>query len=108
MNARFEAICDQCGAPISLTSDANSTPAPEAVINRTRYRLPRKLTLIGVWAISLPNVLGGGYFAFWVFKHLGGLAGYIMFWGDIGLTLLWFIILYRVTKNYFFRDQRQD
>jgi len=24
----------------------------------------------------------------------------------MGLTCLWFIILYRVTKHYFFRDQK--
>jgi hypothetical protein len=108
MNASFEATCEQCGAPISLTPDVNSSQATEVVVNRTPYRIPRGRTLIGVWAIALPNVLGGGYFAFWVLKHMGGLAGFIMFWGDVGLTLLWFIILYRFTRNYFFRNQRPD
>ena len=109
MNASFEATCDQCGAPISLTSDVNPTPAAEALVNRTPpYRIPRRVTLLGVWTICLPNVLGGPGFEVWVLKHMGGLAGFIMFWGGLGLTFLWFIILYRTTRNYFFRDQRPD
>jgi hypothetical protein len=58
--------------------------------------------------LSLPKVLAGGYFAFWLLKHIGGLAGFIIFWGLVAETCLWFILLYRITRNYFFRDQRPD
>jgi hypothetical protein len=109
MNASFEATCDQCGAPINLAADVKPAPAAEALVNRTpRYRLPRKVTLIGIWAIALPNVIAEPFFAFWVLNYMGWPAGFIMFWGSLGLTFLWFIILYRTTRNYFFRGQRPD
>jgi hypothetical protein len=109
MNASFEATCDQCGAPINLTPEVNSRPATEAVVKRTPpSRLPRKVTLIGIWAIALPNVIAGPVFAFWVLKYMGGLAGFIMFWGSLGLSCIWFFILYRFTRNYFIQGQRPD
>jgi hypothetical protein len=108
MNPSFEATCDQCGAPLRNIPADESGQATEVVLNRTPHRFPRRVTLIGVWAICLPNVLAEPWFAFLVLKHMGGLAGFIMFWGSLGFTFLWFFILYRTTRNYFFRDQRTD
>src|SRR5436190_2190753 len=108
MTPSFETTCDECGAAISDISINDASQAKESVVNQTAYRLPRRSTLIGIWAIALPNVVAGPWFAFLVLKHWGGLAGFIMFWGSLGLTCLWFIILYRVTRNYFFRDQTPE
>jgi len=110
MSPSFEGTCDQCGTPLSIPPDVDSSSESsdptERLIRRTHFQTPTTLRLIGIWAIALPNVLAGIYLPFLLLKHFGGLAGFIFFWGDMGLTCLWFIILYRVTKHYFFRDQK--
>jgi hypothetical protein len=58
--------------------------------------------------LSLPNVIAGVYLAYWLVKHRGGLAKFIILWGDVGLTCLWFILFYRITRNYFFRSQKPE
>jgi hypothetical protein len=102
MNPSFGEICDQCGAPISNNITGESRQQSEPEPGRTHFQSPTILRLIGVWMLSLPNIFAGLYVAFVYFRHWPGLSGFIMFWGDIGLTCLWFIIFYRTTKNYFF------
>lgn len=106
MSPSFEATCDQCGAPLSVAPDVESSDPTEPRIRRTHFQPPTTVRLIGIWAIALPNVLAGIYLPFLLLRRFGGLAGFILFWGDVGLTCLWFIILYRTTKHYFFRDQK--
>ena len=108
MNPSFEVTCDQCGAPMSQISIADSTHPPESVLRRRRFRPPRTIVLIGIWMIFLPNFLGTAYGAFWLMKHRGGLAEFIAFWGEVGLTCLSFVMLFRVTKYYFFRGAKQE
>ena len=107
MSPSFEARCDQCGAPLSSKPTVASGQVTEAAVSRTHFQTPSTIRLIGVWAIAVPNILGGIYLPFVLFKHLGGLAGFIIFWGDVGLTCLWLIIFYSVTRNYFFRPMSQ-
>lgn len=106
MSPGFEATCDQCGNPLTTAADVEVGAPAEPVIRRTHFQTPTTIRLIGIWAIALPNVLAGIYLPFLLLKHFGGLAGFIFFWGDVGLTCLWFVILYRVTKHYFFREQK--
>ena len=106
MNPSFGATCDQCGAPIVTTTTDDTRP--ETVVGRKRMQPPSTVRLVGIWMISLPNVLAGAYLAFWLFKRHGGLAEFIILWGDVGLTLLWFVLFYRVTRNYFFRGQKPE
>jgi len=108
MNPSFETICDQCGAPISDTSIDDSSQATESEIKRPRLPPPSTTRLIGFWMIALSNVIGGPVFAVFVLKHMRGLAGYLMFWGGLGFWFLWFVILYRVTRNYFFRGRMPE
>jgi ABC-type tungstate transport system substrate-binding protein len=106
MNPSFEASCDQCGTPLIAAADVESSTQMEPVIRRTYFQTPTTVRLIGIWAIALPIVLVGIYLPFLLLRRFGGLAGFIFFWGDVGLTCLWFFILYWVTKHYFFRDQK--
>jgi hypothetical protein len=103
MNPSFEATCDQCGAALDTTVE--TIEQRESEVTRPHLQSPTAIRLIGIWAIALPNILAGIYLPFQLFKHLGGLAGFIVFWGDVGLTCLWFIIFYRVTKSYFFGER---
>ena len=108
MNPSFAATCEQCGAPIDAGAPDDNLPLTETVVGRKGIQPPSTVRLVGIWMISLPNVLAGAYFAFWLFKHRGGLAEFIILWGDVGLTLLWFILFYRITRNYFFRGQKPE
>jgi hypothetical protein len=104
MNPSFGETCDQCGAPLSPAT-AVDTPK-EPVVRRTHFQRPTTIRLIGIWSIALPNVVAGIWFPFVLYKYFNGLVGFIVFWGDIGLTFVWFIILYRVTKYYFLPAHR--
>src|ERR1043165_5345037 len=105
MNPSFGETCDQCGAALSAIE--NVEPVERRAPRRTYFQQPTMLRLIGVWSIALPNVVAGIYLPFALFKPIGGLVGFILFWGDLGITCIWFIILFRVTRYYFFPAPRQ-
>ena len=104
MNPTFEATCDQCRAPLSEPPPLVSIQPPEPEL-REKRRPPRTIVLIGIWMVFLPNLLGTAYLAVYVLRHRGGLAEFIIFWGEVGLTCLSFFLLYHVTKNYFFSNE---
>ena len=103
MNPSFEQRCDQCGASISA-SPADEATQPTDAVAGVRFRRPSTLRLIGIWSLALPNVVAGPFLAVLVLKHMHGLAGFIMLWGDVGLTGLWLFLFYRVTRSYFSRE----
>ena len=103
MNPTFGETCDQCGARIEVAADAaEATASPATAVKRTYFQTPSAMRLIGIWSLSVPNVLAGAYMSFSLPKHVGGLAGFITFWLMLGLTCVWFVIFYQVTRNYFF------
>ncbi|HYW73252.1 MAG TPA: hypothetical protein VE961_19685 [Pyrinomonadaceae bacterium] len=106
MSPSFEDTCDQCGAPLGLTRDSGAAEALPPPTKRTHFQPPTTTRLIGVWAIALPNIIAGLCLDLWVFNHRGGLWSFIFFWGVLGITGLWFVIFYRVTRHYFFPDHR--
>jgi hypothetical protein len=108
MNPSFGATCDQCGAPLEANAAGETTPLTETAVARKRMQPPSTIRLVGIWMLSLPNVVGGAYFALWLFKHSDGLAEFIILWGDVGLTCLWFFLFYRITRNYFFRGPEAE
>ena len=103
MSASFEATCDQCGVAIDDVTENESSQPAELQARQSHFQPPTTLRLAGMWMLSVPNVVAGCWFPFWVFKHLSGLVAVMAFWGDIALTSVWFIIFYSVTRNYFFR-----
>ena len=105
MNATFDATCDQCGAPLSGSATAISVQ-PQEGESKPGFRPPRTIVLLGIWMIFLPNFFGTTYTAFLLMRHRDGLAEFIAFWGEVGLTCLSFVILFLVTKHYFFRPAR--
>jgi len=104
MNPSFSETCDQCGAPLNDIPADEPTQPEESSGQAKHFQRPTTLRLIGIWMIALPNVIAGVYLWFWLPKNFGGLAGFIMFWLTLVFTCVWFIIFYRVTRHYFFRD----
>ena len=102
MNPSFEATCDQCGAPINEPTTDESITEAAIEVRQTHFQPPSTLRLIGIWMLAVPNFVGGLYLAVWLVRHRGGLAVFLIFWGVIGVSFLWFMIFYRVTRNYFF------
>jgi hypothetical protein len=105
MNPSFGEKCDQCGAALSAAE--NLEPVERRPARRTYFQQPSTMRLIGMWSIALPNVVAGICLPLLLFRHFGGLVGFILFWGDVGITCIWFVILYRVTRYYFFPVPRQ-
>jgi len=65
--------------------------------------------LIGFWAIFLPMFVTSGYAAiFFATNHHRILAEFIFFWGAVGETFLWFVILYWATKKYVGSRSKDD
>lgn len=108
MNPSFGETCDQCGAPIGDVPADESTQPRDSPVGPRHFQPPTTTRLIGMWMLSVPNVLGGVYLCFWLPRHFSGLAGFITFWLILGLTCLWFFIFFRVTWNYFFRKRNRE
>ena len=103
LNSRWETVCDECGAPVgnaAALDAAVSINGQSLLPRKTLVRRPRPRVLIGYWAIFLPMFLSNAYGTIFWIRHRQGLAEFIFFWGAAGLSLLSFVILYRVTKNY--------
>ena len=110
LNRRPETFCDECGAAIgnaAALDPAASIHEQSLLPRKTLVRRPRPRVLIGYWAIFLPMFLSNAYAAIFWIRHRHGLAEFIFFWGAVGLSLLSFVILYLVTKNYLAREQKK-
>ena len=103
LNRVSEAFCEECGAPIGATA----TLVPTQVIRAEGFMLrkalegrPRFIVLLGVWILHLPVLVVGLGAAIYIIINWRGLSAFVFFWTLIGLSLIAFIILYRITKNY--------
>jgi hypothetical protein len=50
--------------------------------------------------LNLPALAGGVFGVFYASLYMDVYSGFIFFWFMIGLSILSFALLYRVTKNY--------
>jgi len=105
MNPSFGEKCDQCGAALSAVEIVE--PVARRAVRPTYFQQPTTIRLIGIWSIALPNVVAGICLPYLLFRRFDGLVAFILFWGDVGITCIWFVILYRVTRYYFFPIRRQ-
>lgn len=100
-----EVFCPECHAPISLlagTDPLQSIRAEAFVYGKVVNSRPKSLILIGVWALCVPWALICGLYSFTMFSEgMGsGLAGFILFWIGIALTLIPIVLIFKVTRNY--------
>lgn len=100
---RSEAFCHACGAPVGMTATLdpiNSIRSQGFLISRALEGRPKPITLIGLWLLNFPALVGGVFGAIYLSLHLDAFSGFIFFWFMIGIAVISFAILYRVTKNY--------
>jgi len=73
------------------------------LLTRAAEGKQKPIVLIGVWLIFLPMLLIGLFSAITILgEGIGsGISNFVFFWGAVGLAFIGFMVLYRVTKNYF-------
>lgn len=98
-----ETFCHACGAPVGTTAaldPINSIRAQRFLISRALEGRPKLIVLLGIWMLNLPALAGGVFGVFYASLYMDVYSGFIFFWFMIGLSILSFALLYRVTKNY--------
>jgi hypothetical protein len=101
--SRDETFCHECGAPVGTTAaldPINTIRAQGFLITRALEGRPKLIVLLGLWMLNLPAFVGGVFCAIYLPLHMDAFSGFIFFWFMIGLSILSFAILYRITKNY--------
>lgn len=113
-------LCSSCGEPLSMADTycpncsaptisafnldpMNVIESEGRLLSRAAEGRQKPIVLIGIWILFLPVFLVGVFFAINILSEGGesGLGNFVFFWGAIGLAAVGFIVLYRVTKNYF-------
>ena len=110
LNNRRAEFCHKCGAPLGpvATLDPMQTIQAEGfLLRKATEGRPSRIVLIGIWIVFLPCLVGTVYSAIRLLFGERGSFGFFFFWGSIGLSIIAFMILYRVTKNYLTIPKKQ-
>lgn len=103
------ATCPNCDAPIGTTANLDPLSSihgeGRALVKATETK-PKPIVVFGVWLIFLPMLIGSAAIAFDVIStgSGSGAAGFLFFWGGIGLSILSGAFLFKVTRNYLKED----
>ena len=102
-NGESDLFCDKCGASlITSTLDPMRTIQIQGfLLRKATSGTPAFITLLGVWVIFLPWLMGSVLAMFNVDFHETGVSPFIFFLIFLGLTLVALKILFMVTRNYF-------
>lgn len=108
-----EVFCPKCGAPVSLLSHVDpiqSIRAEGMMYAKAVDAKPRFVILFGIWVIFLPvflvSLMASGSV---ILGGLGsGMSGFIFFWGGIAISIFSFVMLFKVTRNYFRAGESGD
>jgi hypothetical protein len=98
--------CPTCSAPTAFAFNLDPMKMIESeghLFVRAVEGRQKPIVLIGVWILFLPMFLFGAFFAITIIAQGfgSGLENFVFFWGAFGLAFIAFIILNRVTSNYF-------
>ena len=110
-NRRSEAFCHECGAPVGTTATLDPLRTIQAegfLLRKALEGRPKLIVLLGVWILHLPVLVVGVGFAIYFLLNQRGFTGFLFFWAMVGLSLFAFVILYRITKNYFAPPERRE
>ena len=106
-DARF---CQYCNTPISQGSsnDPLQLAHTEGLIYRRAVESkPKLVVVLGVWIIFFPGVIASLIGVPLIAFEGQGTIGFVLFWLGIITGGFSFLMLYKVTKNYFFFDDKR-
>jgi hypothetical protein len=108
-NDRHTAFCHECGSPIGAvaTIDPVQSARAEAFSLSKAIERPNLMVLLVIGIPALLVVIGGTAIAVKTLLYESGGNGFIYFWMMMGASLIAFLILYRVTKNYFTKHKKK-
>ena len=104
LNSQFAVFCGSCGSPIGAvaTIDPMQRIRADAFLLSKAIEGRPRLSVLLVIGIPMPFlVIVATIMAVKTLLYERGWANWIYFWMMVGLSTLAFLILYRVTKNYF-------
>ncbi len=112
-NDREAAYCINCNTPMNLSNsnDPIQRLSSEGYAYRKAAEMkPNVVVLIGVWLIFLPVLVFSSLNAIGLILGLvgGGLANFVWFWVFVLLAFFSFVMLYKVSKNYFYPPNYWD
>ena len=101
-----DAYCLNCMAPTTGVSNLDPMQAIVSegrLLSRASEGRQKPIVLIGIWILFLPMFLVGAFSAISILSEgIGsGFSNFVFFWGAVGLAFIGFMVIYRVTKNYF-------
>jgi len=101
-----DAYCLNCMAPTTGVSNLDPMQAilsEGRLLSRASEGRQKPIVLIGIWILFLPMFLVGAFSAISILSTgIGsGFSNFVFFWGAVGLAFIGFMVIYRVTKNYF-------
>ena len=112
-NDRESAYCVNCNTPMNLSNsnDPIQRMSAEGYTYRKAAEMkPNVLVLIGVWLIFLPLFVFFGLNAIsLIFGYSGGGAdSFVWFWVSLAVSGFSFVMLYKVSRNYFYPPNYWD
>ena len=103
-NHAAESFCRKCGAPIGATATLDPLKAIHAqgYLFRTALKgRPRFIVLLGIWIMFLPVLVVSVSVALYLISNRSRPSDVVFFWAMAGLSYVSFVVLYKVTRNYF-------
>jgi hypothetical protein len=108
-----EVFCPECNAPISLIANADplqSIRTEGFLLGKATEGKPKPIVLIGVWVMFFPGLIISALVSFSIIYGGSGTgaSGFLFFWGGIGLSVVFAVILFKVTRNYLRKSDAND
>ncbi|NNE97964.1 MAG: hypothetical protein HKN25_02960 [Pyrinomonadaceae bacterium] len=112
-NDREAAYCINCNTPMNLSSSNDPIermPAEGYAYRKAAETKPNIVVLIGVWLLFLPTFVFCGLavvgliFGF----YGGGFENFVWFWVSLIVAVFSLVMLYKVSKNYFYPPDYWD
>lgn len=106
-------FCPNCGAPLSLLAHVDpiqSIRTEGLMYAKAIDAKPKFIILVGIWVIFLPVLIGSLMLSgSIIIGGIGsGMSGFIFFWAGIALAAVSFVMLFKVTRNYFRAGESGD
>ena len=103
-NRQGEAFCRKCGAPVGAMTNLNPVQTIQTdgfLLRKALEGRPKPVVFLGVWILHLPVLVVGVGMVIYLLINFSELADLVFILAMAGLSCFAFIVLYRITRNYF-------